>query len=295
MLHGVVVITGKPNVGKSTFINNLLNKKIVITSPKPQTTRDAIGVLYRDEKRIVEFIDTPGYHIPHNKLDIHLNTQIINSYKRAEASLLFIDLTRPIDNEDEDVIKNLQKIKIKNIIIIFTKYDLSSDNKVETYKQKLATYGNFGEYIVISNKTKFQYDLLLSTLDKYLTNVNGETLPTASPLTDNFTISEIVREQVIFNTKQELPYSTAVIIDSNIYDKASNVLTIHASIIVEKESQKPIIIGAKGSMIKKIGTIARKELLKIFNCAIVLKLFVKVEKDWRNNSHLLKSFGYKDN
>lgn len=288
MLSGAVVITGKPNVGKSTLINTLLNKKKLITSPKPQTTRNVISLNYIDESRCLTLIDTPGYHIRHNKFDDFLNTQIIDVYKTTKIALMMIDLTRPIDDEDEIIIENLKKFKIQHVVAILTKFDLSSEQKLNTTIEKLKKYELFEQYIHISSKQRKNLDNLLLSLDHFLTE--STTPIEENELGDNFTISEIIREQVIFNTKQELPYSSTVVIDSNVYDKQANTLTIFASIIVEKESQKAIIIGAKGNMIKKIGTIARKELLNIYNCAIILKLFVKVEKDWRNNEHIIKSF-----
>jgi GTP-binding protein Era len=143
--------------------------------------------------------------------------------------------------------------------------------------------------ISVSSKKQLNFDVLIKTIKNYLSDT-----PQPNNITenDNFVISEIVREQTIFNTSQELPYAVGVYVESNQYDKITNVLTISAVIVVEKESQKPIIIGKGGQMIKKIGTHARKELLKIFACSINLKLFVKVQKEWRNDERFLKQIGY---
>jgi GTP-binding protein Era len=189
---------------------------------------------------------------------------------------LLIDLTRPIDAEDEQVIKTIKDYKNEKVILVLTKSDLSSETKSSEYRSKIANQINLVDTVTISSKKGVGLEELLAVIgkhlpneDKLLTHVDNE----------NFTISEIIREQVIFNTKQELPYATGVYVELNQYDKFTNTLNIQAVIVVEKESQKPIIIGKNGSMIKKIGTIARKELLKIYDATVHLKLFVKVQKE----------------
>lgn len=289
MTSGYVAITGKPNVGKSTLLNTLFNRKVAITSPKPQTTRNQIHAIYEKENLKIEFIDTPGWHEPRFKFDKFLNSEIKSSYKIADVVLLLIDLTRPIDAEDEQVIKTIKDYKNEKVILVLTKSDLSSETKSSEYRSKIANQINLVDTVTISSKKGVGLEELLAVIgkhlpneDKLLTHVDNE----------NFTISEIIREQVIFNTKQELPYATGVYVELNQYDKFTNTLNIQAVIVVEKESQKPIIIGKNGSMIKKIGTIARKELLKIYDATVHLKLFVKVQKEWRNNEKFLSDIGY---
>ncbi|MDR3330515.1 MAG: GTPase Era [Mycoplasmataceae bacterium] len=289
MKSGYVAITGKPNVGKSTFLNTILNKKVAITSPKPQTTRNQIHALfnYGDDK--IQFVDTPGWHAPNFKLDLFLNSQIKSSYKIADIVLLFIDLSRPIDEEDKQIIKLIKEYEVKNVFLVLTKSDLSNPTKAQSYEQQIKTDIDVVDTFLISSKKQ---ENIKPLLDKIVTVLpNGNKLEQIYE-NDNFTISEIIREQIIFNTKQELPYATGVYIESNNYDPVVKMLTIQAIILVEKESQKPIVIGKGGSMIKKIGIMARKELLNVFDTKINLKLFVKVQSEWRNNEKVLADIGY---
>jgi GTP-binding protein Era len=207
---------------------------------------------------------------------LFLNSQIKNSYKIADVVLLFIDLTRPIDDEDKEIIKLLKEYEVEKVILVLTKSDVSSVSKITNYETQIKNDINVLETVVISSKKQSNVDVLLNKI--------VDILPQGNKLeqlydNDNFVISEIIREQIIFNTKQELPYATGVYIESNNYDHIAKLLTIQAIILVEKESQKPIVIGKGGSMIKKIGTMARKELLDIFDTKINLKLFVKVQSE----------------
>lgn len=185
-------------------------------------------------------------------------------------------MTRPIDEEDQHVISNIKSYKNTNVILVLTKTDISSEKKINEYKEKVSSLIELKNIVSVSSKKMLGLNQLLSCIANHLPNEDKTLIQHEN---DNFIISEIIREEVIFNTKQELPYATAIYIELNNYDKFTNTLNIQAVIVVEKESQKPIVIGKGGTMIKKIGTIARKELLKIYNCKINLKLFVKVEKE----------------
>ncbi|MDR0739370.1 MAG: GTPase Era [Mycoplasmataceae bacterium] len=289
MRNGYVSITGKPNVGKSTLINAFLKYHVAITSPKPQTTRNQIRAIYQTADCKIAFIDTPGWHEPKFKLDLFLNSEIKNSYKVADVILLLIDLTRLIDDEDRKVIETINKFNLTNVILVLTKKDISSPKKINEYTQQLAKMINPLDTIAISSKKNLSLDQLIKTISLHLP-IEEQTLMVEE--NDNKTISEIIRQQVIFNTRQELPYASTVVIELNNYDEFTNTLNVQATIVVEKESQKPILIGKNGSMIKKIGIMARKDLMNIYSSKINLKLFVKVEKDWRNNEKFLKDIGY---
>lgn len=289
MKSGYVAITGKPNVGKSTFLNALLNRKVAIVSPKPQTTRNQIRAIYKNKNTEIAFIDTPGWHEPNNKLDMYLNSQIKASYKQSEVTLLLIDLTRKIDEEDLKVIHILKEYKVQNVIVLLTKFDLSSERVVNEYQIQLNKLLNIKDFVNVSSKKLINLDKTIEVIAKYLKDDSTSLEVTDN---DNFIIAEAIREQVIYNTKQELPYATGVIIELNVYDEKTKTMNINATIVVEKESQKPIIIGRGGSMIKKIGANARKELLSVFDTKINLKLFVKVQKEWRNNEKFLSDIGY---
>jgi GTP-binding protein Era len=189
---------------------------------------------------------------------------------------LLIDLTRLIDDEDRKVIETINKFNLTNVILVLTKKDISSPKKINEYTQQLAKMINPLDTIAISSKKNLSLDQLIKTISLHLP-IEEQTLMVEE--NDNKTISEIIRQQVIFNTRQELPYASTVVIELNNYDEFTNTLNVQATIVVEKESQKPILIGKNGSMIKKIGIMARKDLMNIYSSKINLKLFVKVEKD----------------
>ncbi|GHU31906.1 hypothetical protein FACS1894166_04210 [Bacilli bacterium] len=207
---------------------------------------------------------------------MYLNSQIKASYKQSEVTLLLIDLTRKIDEEDLKVIHILKEYKVQNVIVLLTKFDLSSERVVNEYQIQLNKLLNIKDFVNVSSKKLINLDKTIEVIAKYLKDDSTSLEVTDN---DNFIIAEAIREQVIYNTKQELPYATGVIIELNVYDEKTKTMNINATIVVEKESQKPIIIGRGGSMIKKIGANARKELLSVFDTKINLKLFVKVQKE----------------
>ena len=288
-MYGTVVITGKPNVGKSTLINQIAKKEVAIISQKPQTTRNQINYVYATEKKEIAFVDTPGFHFSRNKLDNYLNSQIKNAYKYANIALLLIDLTREINDEDLEVIKMVKSFNIDNIILVFNKIDACEKQTIDEYKQKVQELIKVNDVIEISALKNTNTDILIDTISKYLIN---DPIILKETDSDNFIISEIIREQIIKNFYQEIPYATCVCIKKKNYDKTTNVFEVYADIVTEKESQKPIIMGRGGRMIKRIGTDARHKLHEYYDCKIVLNLFVVVKNDWRNNSSVLKDGGY---
>ena len=287
--QGTVVITGKPNVGKSTLINYLAKHEVAITSPKPQTTRNQINFIYQDDKYKIAFIDTPGFHFRHNKLDDSLNKSIKSAYKFADCAILLIDVTRELNEEDEEVIKLIQSFKIENVVLVINKIDLDKDHKADLYIEKVKNLINVNDVVKISALNGENVNNLLDLVGKYLSN-NPITLENTDG--DNFIISEIIREQIIKNFRQEIPYATSVFIKHKEYKQKENLFIIYANINVEKASQKPIIIGAGGKMIKTIRVNSLKKLHQIYDCNIELHLFVVVQDDWRNNERNLKDNGY---
>ena len=288
-MYGTVVITGKPNVGKSTLFNQIAKKEVAIISQKPQTTRNQINYVYATEDKEIAFVDTPGFHFSRNKLDNYLNSQIKNAYKYANIALLLIDLTREINDEDLEVIKMVKSFNIDNVILVFNKIDACEKQSIDEYKQKVQELIKVNDVIEISALKNTNTDILIDTISKYLIN---DPIILKETDSDNFIISEIIREQIIKNFYQEIPYATCVCIKKKNYDKITNVFEVYADIVTEKESQKPIIIGRGGRMIKRIGTDARHKLHEYYDCKIVLNLFVVVKNDWRNNPSVLKDGGY---
>ena len=295
MKIGYVSIIGKPNVGKSTLINNILDRKVSIATFKPQTTRNKIYASYQDEDSQIIFIDTPGSHNSKNKLDLFLNSEVKSSLKKSETCIFLTDPSREFDDEDFDLVKQINSFNIKNVICLINKIDICEQNEIEDrYAFIQKQYPNF---IIkkISATNNNEVKKVIKDLKNILEDSDHPLFENIEDLdsSDEFMINEIVREKILLNFQQEVPYSVAVVTQKISYDKEKNLTKIYADIIVEKESQKPIIIGKGGTMIKKIGTLAREELLEIYSSRIFLELNVKVRKNWRNDNEQIKSFGYK--
>lgn len=295
MKVGVVSIVGKPNVGKSTLINTIFNKEVVISSSKPQTTRNKIQIVYKDEDSEILFSDTPGYHNPKNKLDLFLNSQVKKSLKNTDVIVFMFDISRKFDDEDQKILDEIKRFKIKKIILAVNKIDLIPQQeiglKIEIVKQQM----DFDDVVLLSSKEKTNIDKLMSLLKSNLEEVDTDTFYDQQSVEqkEEFFVSEIIRQVIINNFRQEIPYSVAVVVDKMDYDQSKNLLSINYSIVVEKESQKPIIIGKGGNTIKKLGILIRAKLSEIYDCKLFLQSFVKVKKNWRDDNEIIKDLGYK--
>ena len=276
MKQCTVSIVGLPNAGKSTFINKVMKRKVAIVSYKPQTTRNQIKIVYEDKRIKILFCDTPGFHQPKNKLDSFLNSQVKQTFKQSDLVLLLIDSSRDNLEENKILIDVINSYKVQNLIVLFTKKDLAPKLDLQS---KLKFYGldNIKHSMFVDNNSIQDINNVIS----YIYDIAPEDgfFEPSNVEDDEFLIREVIREQILFTLKQEVPHSIAVTIDSKSFDQEKNLFEINASLIVEKESQKPIVIGAGGKMIKLIGTKSRQELLKYFDCRIMLKLFVKVKED----------------
>ena len=283
-----VAIVGLPNAGKSTFLNNLIKHKVSIVSYKPQTTRNQIQAIYTNKNIDICFIDTPGFHQPKNKLDSFLNSQINQSFKQSDIVLLLIDLTRDSVDENKKLINLIKSYKVNNLLVAFSHKDLAKSINIE---DKIRLYGlnNGDEYLTICCNN---YNDLLDVVNKIylLSPINGFFNIIGN--NDDFLIKETIREVALHVLRQEVPHCIAVSIDDKKFNKITNLFTITCSLILEKETQKSIVIGKNGNMIKLIGIKSRNELLKLYDCKIMLNLFVKVRKNWRNNETMLKDLGY---
>jgi GTP-binding protein Era len=289
MKSGFVSIIGRPNVGKSTLINALIGHKVSIITPKPQTTRLAIqGVYHRPGLQIV-FVDTPGIHKPKQRLGEAMNRMAYASLRDIDAMLLIVDAGLPFGPGDAYLIEKIKEHQ--NIIIVFNKIDTTTYLKMQELK---STYGRLlpqAQHIEISAIRLHNLEEIITELEKRLPEGPAyfpEDVYTNYP--EAFTLSEIIREKIMLLTKQEIPHSVAVTIEK-IEDKG-HTRNINATIIVEKDSQKGIIIGAGGSMIKRIGTLARREIEGEIGKHVQLDLFVRVESEWRDSLLRLKEFGY---
>lgn len=292
MLSGFVTIVGRTNAGKSTLINQLIHTKISIATPKPQTTRNAIQGIYNDDNSQIVFIDTPGILIPHQKLDEYMNKEAYGSLSGIDAVILLVDASMGFNKEkDEPVALFLKKCECP-MFVVFNKIDLTNVLLMENLKKSYKEYFPDAKFIEISARNNVNCDLLISEVKKVLPDgfaYYPDDYKSNHPL--SFLVSEIIREKTLLYLDEEVPHCIAVKVEK--MSKVNDCLEILATIICEKSSQKGIIIGAQGRMIKKIGMSARKELEKMLDRKINLKTFVRVEENWRNSSSYLKEFGYK--
>lgn len=293
MKCGFVAIIGRPNVGKSTLLNQILGQKIVIATDKAQTTRKRIkGILTNEQGQII-FVDTPGVHKPLNKLGEFLLDEAKFAVPDADLILFLVDGSEPAGKGDKWIAKNLLQTEIP-IIIVMNKVD--KIKKSEKIEQNILTYKTLFNknlpLVRISAKTGRNIDTLLSNIYKKLPK--GEILYPEDVITEETmrdVTEEIIREKILLNTSDEIPHSVAVKVEK--YEEKEDIDRISATIYCEQKSQKGILIGKGGNLLKKIGTEARLELEKITEKKIFLGLEVKVEKDWRKKDNILKNFGYK--
>ncbi|OQY59407.1 MAG: GTPase Era [Desulfobacteraceae bacterium 4572_88] len=287
---GFVSIAGAPNVGKSTLLNRILGEKISITSKKAQTTRNRIlGVLHRPAAQIV-FLDTPGVHKARDELNVRMVDVAISSLGDADLILFMVDVTVPDPDSEAIVVNTLRKQK-KPVILGLNKTDLIKKPLILTFIDKWAKAYPFEAVIPISAKHGDQVDDLLKEMEKALPN--GPPYFPEDSVTDmpeRFIAAEMIREKVFRFTGQEIPYSTAVTVDS--FSEQGKLVKIHASIHVERDSQKGIIIGKGGLKLKQIGEEARKEIERMVGTQVFLRLFVRVQKNWSRDTKALRRFGY---
>ena len=293
MKSGFVTIIGRPNVGKSTLLNQILGQKIVITTDKAQTTRKRIKGILTDENGQIIFVDTPGIHRPLNKLGEFLMDEAKFAIPDADLILFLVDASEPAGKGDKWIVENILKESKIPVILVLNKVDkVKNQQKVE---ENLISYKLlFDENLPvlrISAKTGRNKDTLLSNIYKKLPE--GEKLYPDDVVTEESMRSvaeEIIREKILLNTQDEIPHSVAITIDK--YQETDEIDRIYATIYCEQKSQKGILIGKGGNLLKKIGTEARIELENIVDKKVFLALEVKVEKDWRKKDNLLKNFGY---
>ncbi|MBW1791779.1 MAG: GTPase Era [Deltaproteobacteria bacterium] len=289
---GVVALIGPPNVGKSTLLNRLLGQKISIVSPKPQTTRNRILGIMNGENHQIILLDTPGIHRAHSPLNLEMVKIALATLTEVDAIIFMIDTTFPLPEKINVTSEVLEKTK-KPVLLLVNKIDLSSREKLLPILNVYKEFFPFRAMIPLSAKTGDGVNILMQELLPLLPEgprLYPEDIPTDA--TERFIASEIVREKIFLLTRQEIPYSTAVTIDSFQEEDPSGLLTIHATIHVEKKSQKGIIIGKQGAMLKKIGQAARHDIVELLGTKIMLKLWVKIRKDWTKDGRFLKELGF---
>ncbi len=288
---GYITIAGRPNVGKSTLLNQILGQKVAIISPKPNTTRNRIlGVKTLEDAQLI-FLDTPGIHQATKELNKYMVEQALRSAREADLIYLMIEANTPWQEEDIFTFRQLAVLELP-LILVINKIDLVKKRDLLPlidYSQKL---GPFKEIVPISALKADGIDELINATIPYLPE--SPALFPEDMVTDQaerFWVSEVIREKLFLLTHQEVPYSTAVLIED--WKETPNLLRIRAIIFVERPSQKGIIIGEKGRMIKKIGTLAREEIEFFLGTKVYLELRVKVSKNWTKDPYALRRMGYR--
>lgn len=287
---GFIAIVGAPNAGKSTLLNTVLGQKISITSKKPQTTRDRIlGVVERPGAQVI-FVDTPGIHRAHSLLNKKIVDQALSAVDDVDAVLLMIDVTSRDTDSEALIIEQLQK-RGKAVVLALNKIDLVKSNEILPLIARYASLHEFRAVIPISAKTGDQTEKLLAEVEHCLPL--GQRLFPKDTLTDvsqRFIAGEMIREKVFRLTGMEIPYSIAVTVDA--FKETPRLTEIHATIHVDRDSQKGIIIGKGGQMLKQIGAKARMDIQRMTGTKVMLKLFVRVTKNWSRDERIMKEFGY---
>jgi len=288
---GTIAIIGRPNVGKSTLLNQILGAKVAIVSPRPQTTRNRITGIRTTETSQIVFLDTPGIHQGHSMINRRLVDTALQTLDEVDGVLWLLDAHDRIKQEEERIAETLRGVETP-VLILINKMDLVSKGKLLPLMERCAQLLPGKEIVPISALKGDGVPILLDIVEKWLSE--GEPFFTQGEYTDQterFLTSEIIREKVFNLTRQEIPYGVAVTIDEFTEKEEKNLIVIAATIHTERDSHKGILIGKRGAMLKEIGQRAREELEKIFACRIFLELFVRVDPDWTQNPNLLTEMG----
>ena len=290
---GFVAIVGRPNVGKSTFMNYVLGQKIAIMSDKAQTTRNKIQGVYTKDNAQIVFLDTPGIHKPKHELGEFMVKSAYSALKEVDAVLFMVNVSEKRGPGDDFIIEKIKGIKTP-IFLVLNKIDLVTPEvlleRVESYKDALDFAGVFPISVLQGNNVNELMEALIEALPE------GPQYYPADQITDHpeyFVVSELIREKILQLTQEEIPHSVAVTVDKMQKDEFDKV-HVYANIIVERKSQKGIIIGKGGRLLKEIGTRARRDIQQLLGNKVYLELWVKVEKDWRKRKSNLQEYGYKE-
>ena len=289
---GFATLIGRPNVGKSTLMNHLIGQKIAITSNKPQTTRNHIQTVLTSEEGQIVFVDTPGIHKAKNKLGEYMVNIAERSLNEVDVVLWLVEPSTFIGAGERHIIGQLKKVKTP-VILVINKIDMVKKEAllpaIDLYRKEY----DFAEIVPVSARSGDNTDELVKVILKYLPygpRFYDEETVTDQP--ERQIVAELVREKALHSLNEEIPHGIAVAIDRMKMEK--KVMHIDATIICERDSHKGIIIGKQGAMLKKIGSTARYEIERLLDCKVNLKLWVKVQKNWRDSDYLMKNFGYRE-
>jgi GTP-binding protein Era len=288
---GYIAIIGRPNVGKSTLLNQILGEKVAIVSPKPQTTRNRITGIRTTESSQIIFLDTPGIHQGHSLMNRRMVGTAMQTLDEVDGVLWLLDAHDKIKQEEERIAETLRGVETP-VLILINKIDLVSKGKLLPLMERCAQLLPDKEIVPVSALKGDGIPLMLEMVEKWLEE--GPPFFTAGEYTDQserFLASEIVREKVFLLTREEIPYGVAVTIDEFTEKEDKNLIVISATIHTERDSHKGILIGKRGAMLKEIGQRAREELEALLGCRIFLELFVRVDPNWTQNPNLLTEMG----
>ena len=288
---GFVSIIGRPNVGKSTFMNRVIGHKIAIMSDKAQTTRNKIqGVMTREDAQII-FLDTPGIHKPKHKLGDYMMRVAKNTLSEIDAIMFMVNVNEDIGRGDEYIMEMLKNVKTP-VIIVLNKIDLVHPDALMPKIEKYKTYMDFTEIVPISALEGLNVDHFIDVLKDYLPE--GPKYYPDDQISDHpeqFVVGEIIREKILHLTSEEIPHAIGVNVDRMIKESEERV-RIEATIFVERDSQKGIVIGKGGKKLKEVGKRARRDIEMLLGSKVYLELWVKVQKDWRNKVNFIRQMGY---
>ena len=287
---GFAALIGRPNVGKSTLMNCLIGQKIAITSNKPQTTRNRIQTVYTSEEGQIVFVDTPGIHKAKNRLGDYMVNVARRSLSEVDVILWLVEPSNYIGAGEESILEQLSRVNTP-VILVINKIDTVKKEEllgfIDTYRKRM----DFAEIVPVSALKKDNTEELLSCIFKYLPY--GPAFYDEDTVTDQpqrQIVAELVREKALRTLEEEIPHGIAVTIEK--MKRRGKIMDIEATIICERDSHTGIIIGKQGSMLKRIGSSARRDIEEMLECKVNLQLWVKVKKDWRDSEFLLKNFGY---
>ncbi len=287
---GFVGLIGRPNVGKSTLMNSILEMKLAIISSKPQTTRNVIRGVYNDEESQIIFVDTPGIHKPKHELGSYMNKVATTTLNEMNIALFLVDVSEEFGAGNKYILNLLENVSCPVILVVNKIDKINNDQLIEKVNEYQKLY-DFAEIVPVSSLENRNVEQLIKVVKKHLLpNYLYYEDDTYTDITDIFYIREIIREKVLYHTQDEIPHSVAIVIDE--IDEDDKVCEIYASIVVERDSQKGILIGKKGSMIKQLGSESRAELTKYKGKKVHLNLVIKVDKNWRSNERSLNKYGY---
>ena len=290
MKSGFVSLIGRPNVGKSTLLNTLINQKIAITSNKPQTTRNIIQGIYNEEGYQIVFIDTPGIHKPINKLGKVLNKEAQSLTKDVDVVLFLVDAAEGLGTGDKKIIEQLKESNAP-VILVLNKIDRMTNEEIILAINSYKELFNFAEIVPISALQKNNIEELINCIKKYLTDnmrYFDEDMITSSSL--RFLVSEFVREKLLRMTEQEIPHTITCITSK--FEEKKNIINITVDVIVDRDSVKKIVIGRQGALLKSVGIEARKDIEALVGKQIYLELYVKPIKNWRDKERYFKELGF---